>query len=285
MMRFRDDHEYICAECFGDPGMKAFCSDHAQSHECDFCGATAPAPTAAPINDVIEHVKATIQRYYDDPVHTGLPYESAEGGWQGDTWYTCEIFDELGLNFPRDRGSRLYDAISGGLDNDLWAEVEPYALSPGEHLQFSWERFCKTVKHQRRYFFLQEEDRKKPMLEQDELYSPAEILKTIFSFARGAGAFITLPEGTSLFRARFCPEGECYETAGSLGPPPTEHAIKTNRMSLPGVVMNYAAEDRRTALAETADEAGSYAVGEFKNGRELLILDLTRLPRSAERVR
>jgi RES domain len=49
-------------------------------------------------------------------------------------------------------------------------------------------------------------------------------------------------------------------------------------MSPPGVVMTYAAEDRETALAETADEAGTFAVGEFVNDRELLILDFTRLP-------
>ncbi|WP_247832934.1 RES family NAD+ phosphorylase [Bradyrhizobium sp. 200] len=67
-------------------------------------------------------------------------------------------------------------------------------------------------------------------------------------------------------------------TPGSLGPPPADHAIKTNRMSPPGVAMTYAAEDRDTALAETADEAGTYAIGEFTNDRELLILDLTRLP-------
>jgi RES domain len=51
-------------------------------------------------------------------------------------------------------------------------------------------------------------------------------------------------------------------------------------MSPPGVVMTYAAEDRDTALAETANEPGTFAVGEFVNDRDLLILDLTRLPES-----
>jgi RES domain len=82
-----------------------------------------------------------------------------------------------------------------------------------------------------------------------------------------------MPAGTALFRARQQPKGKKYATPGSLGPPPTDHAIKTNRISPPGVVMTYAAEDRDTALAETADEEGAYAVGEFTNDRELLILD------------
>jgi hypothetical protein len=176
-----------------------------------------------------------------------------------------------------DEGDRLHNTIAKGVGNDLWSEAEPYALSPVQQLAFSWERFCKTVKHQRRYFFLHEE-KKRPWPDHDELYSPAEILRAIFSFAEHAGAFGTMPAGTALFRARQQPKGKQYATPGSLGPPPTVHAIKTNRMSPPGVVMTYAAEDRDTALAETADEAGTYAMGEFTNDRELLILDLTRLP-------
>lgn len=42
--------------------------------------------------------------------------------------------------------------------------------------------------------------------------------------------------------------------------------------------MMYASEDVETALAETANEAGDYAVGEFVTERDALILDLTLLP-------
>ncbi len=278
MPRYRSNDEFVCGECFGDQGMKDFCSNHAERTECDFCDATGDEPIAAPLDEVIDHIKATIYRYYDDPANSGLPYESAEGGWQGQTWCTYEIFDELGLDFPQDVDSRLHNAISNGLDNDLWSEAEPYALSPTQQLKFSWERFCEMVKHQRRYFFLHEEKKKKQWPNNDELYSPAEILRAIFSFAERAGAFVPLSASTALYRARWQDKGKHYVTAGTLGPPPVDHAIKTNRMSPPGVVMTYAAEDRDTALAETADAPGTYAVGKFVNDRELLILDLTRLP-------
>ena len=229
-----------------------------------------------PLDDVIEHINATIHRYYDDPANAGLPYQSAEGGWQGETWYTYEIFDQLGLDFPKDEGGRLQKAIDFGLDNDLWSEAEPFALSRDQILRFSWERFCRVVKHEQRYFFMHEK-KKRGWPYDDGLYSPAEILKTTFAFAETAGAFVPMPAGTKLFRARYQPPKKTYATAGTLGPPPEDHAIKTNRMSPPGVVMTYAAEDKDTALAETADEPGRFAVGEFTNDRELLILDLTRL--------
>lgn len=272
----RDD-EFFCAECFGDQGMKDFCIFHATKMVCDFCGAKGSEPIAAPLDELIEHINATIHRYYDDPANAGLPYESREGGWQGETWYTEEIFDELELDFPKDKGGLLRKAISFGLGNDLWSEAEPFALSRDQVLQFSWERFCRVAKHEQRYFFMQKKE-KRGWPRDDELYSPAEILKTIFAFAKEAGAFVPIPAGTKLFRARYQPIGKVYVTASTLGPPPEDHAIKTNRMSPPGVVMTYAAEDRETALAETADAAGRFAMGEFVVDRELLILDLTRLP-------
>jgi hypothetical protein len=215
--------------------------------------------------------------HFDDPANAGLPYESAEGGYQGATYSTDEVFDALGLDFPNDNDDRLRNTVSSGMHNDLWSDAAPFALSRYEQLHFSWEKFCRIIKHERRYFFLQKK-KKKARYYDEELFAPAEILKMIFAFAEDAGAFVTLPAGTHLFRARHQPDGKTCATAGSLGPPPLNHAIKTNRMSPPGVVMTYASEDRATALAETADEPGTFAVGEFVIERDLLILDLSRLP-------
>ena len=81
-----------------------------------------------------------------------------------------------------------------------------------------------------------------------------------------------------MFRARYQAKGETFATAGSLGPPPVEVAVQTNRMSPPGIVMTYVADGRQTALAETANEPGMFAVGEFTTGRDAIIL--THLPQA-----
>jgi RES domain len=85
------------------------------------------------------------------------------------------------------------------------------------------------------------------------LSGPSEILSTIFEYAEEAGAFITLPRGAHLFRARLEKRGERHASALALGPPPLEAAVQTNRMSAPSIVMTYVADDVETALAETAD--------------------------------
>lgn len=49
-------------------------------------------------------------------------------------------------------------------------------------------------------------------------------------------------------------------------------------MSPPGIAMLYASEDAETALRETADREGSYALGEFQTLRAVRIVDLTKTP-------
>jgi hypothetical protein len=264
--------DYVCGKCFNDEGMQEFVADHAESDECDFCGAKAGEPIAALLDEVIDHIAACIGRHYDDPVNT-LPFVSAEGGYQGATYSTDDVLETLGLEFPNDRDDSLHDAICDQLPTDLWSDAEPFALSPDERLQFSWEHFCRVIKYQRRYFFSAQQKG-----QDDEIYSPSQILRIIFSYAENEGAFVALPRGSRLFRARHQPKGKTYNSAGTLGPPPVEHAVQTNRMSPPGIVMTYAAEDAQTALAETANQAGTFAVGEFVTERDALILDFTRLP-------
>jgi len=264
--------DFVCADCFNDDGMRAFIADRVTSKKCDFCGARKRKAIAAPLDEVIDHISGSIRHYYDDPSNAGLAYESREGGWQGTTYTTDEVFEALDLDFPNDKDDRLRDAVASGLESDLWSDAEPYRLNRYERFRYSWEHFCEVTKHKLRYFFAQDKR------DDDEIYDPSEVLELIFSHAERVGAFTLLPCGSLLYRARYQPNGEAFASAGQLGPPPVESAIQTNRMSPPGIVMTYLADDVVTALAETASQPGSFAVGTFITERDALILDLTRLP-------
>jgi hypothetical protein len=265
--------DFVCAKCFNDEGLQAFVAGHAESNECDFCGAVSSEPIAAAFDDVVAHILACIGTLYDDPSNAGLPYESREGGWQGLTYSTDDIFDALELDFPNPGGDRLREAIVDALQNDLWSDAEPFRLNRTEQLRYSWDAFCRVIKHKLRFFFVQ-----RAQQEDDELYAPRQVLELIFTFARQADVFVTMPAGTKLFRARRERKGQKFVSAGQLGPPPEEHATQTNRMSPPGIVMTYLADDPDTALAETANRPGTFAVATFVTERDALILDLTQLP-------
>lgn len=271
MPKYTED-EYVCDECFNDEGLKEWVIAHAEANECSFCGRESDEPIGASISAVVEHIDVSVSQLYDDPANW-LPYESAEGGYQGTTYTSQEILDEVGLDFPNDVDCRLRNVVADGLRNELWCDADPYALSPAEQLNFSWDRFCSVIKYKRRYFFTQEKRGK-----DNEIYSPSETLRVIFSYAEEAGAIVTLARGSRLFRVRRQEGGQRFTTAGELGPPPVECAFQTNRMSPPGIVMTYVSEDQQTALAETADSSGTYAIGEFVTERDALILDFTNLP-------
>jgi RES domain/HEPN/RES N-terminal domain 1 len=202
-----------------------------------------------------------------------MSYVSAEGGYQGVTYETYEIFELMELDFPHKGGDALRDELASAMPTDLWSENDPYGLNDDDQLQHSWDSFCGLIKHKLRYFFtltVRDDD--------DEIFSPSQLLRLIFSYAKSSGALITLPKGTSLHRARPQKPGEKHTQPSSLGAPPENAAVQTNRMSPPGIVMMYVADDTQTALAETADKAGIFALGEFVTGRDALLLDLTHLP-------
>jgi HEPN/RES N-terminal domain 1/RES domain len=269
-MHIRDRETYVCPDCVGDAALKAFIESEATNEECSFCGTTSEEAIAAPLDELISQIRGCLFKEYDDPANC-LSYCTADGGWQGETFDSYDILDMVGLELPNDDDGELLTAILKGLSDQLWCRRDPYGMSRNEELSYSWEAFCEIIKHQRRFFFLDESGGR-------SLLTPAEVLGTIFEYAKNIGLVRTLTRDRSkLFRARLQRPGEVLENALQLGPPPIE-AAKQNRMSPAGIVMMYVSEDAATALAETVDREGTYVVGEFAIERDAIILDLAELP-------
>ncbi len=196
-----DQRRFVCGECFQDKALKDFCESYAVSRECSFCNAKSNRPIAAPVIDVIEHINRCIHQHYDNPDNAGLAYESREGGYQGTTYDSWEVLEELGLDLPQDQDEELLTAIRTGLDSELWCETDPYGLSPEQQLWFSWERFCEVIKHKHRFFFFSV-PQSTPKYGVDELYSPAETLSAILDFSQEAGGIKRIEANTCFYRAR-----------------------------------------------------------------------------------
>jgi hypothetical protein len=146
-------------------------------------------------------------------------------------------------------------------------------------LSYSWERFCEFIKHERRFFFASGESYVKKDEIGDRLLDPGEMLKAIVKHCLQLRLVRPVLAGSDVYRVRRQKGARPFRAALSLGAPPPNAALQSNRMSPPGVVMTYLAEDERTALRETADRGRHrYAIGKFMVTRDVLVLDLTMVP-------
>ena len=265
---------YVCVNCFEDPGLVSFIKRYAVAEECSFCSATDSIPIAASVEEVSEHIIECLRHEYDDAANQ-LGWIGAEGGYQGAHWDTPDLLSyEVELSFPQENEELLLEALFGDLIDQVWCERNAYGLNDEEWARFSWDYFCDVVMHQRRFFFMDmDRDPDDP-----EVYSPGQVLQTIFEYAEQMDLFKEIPPGTQLFRARYEGRMPHLETPAELGPPPSKKATQSNRMSPAGIPMFYACDDEDTAFKETATSVGYFAMGRFETLRPATLLDLTVIP-------
>jgi hypothetical protein len=150
---YQDGDLVVCADCFKDEGIKGFIEENPTDEECSFCGATADEPIAAPIREVAEFIEEGIRRAYGNPDECGMSWDSEDQRYcPGSTYNTPDLIGDL-VDLPNDLDGKLFYAICHNFDNDLWCDVDQYRLSDHEQLQYSWDHFCRVIKHERRFFF------------------------------------------------------------------------------------------------------------------------------------
>jgi hypothetical protein len=244
---------------------------HGGPRGCHYCGRKDAA--TMPIRDVTDFILERIETFYGR-AGDQLPYESREGGYQG--WHIDSydmIYDQIGLDLPRDNDQSLFRAIVDGIGDDIWCDFDWLVLDLDDSLRFSWERFCAIVKHRRRFFFhdIGESDGHDP-----DARSPFQFLETVCQHAEREGLVIELPAGQRFYRARARKMRKPITSPAALGPPPEDRATQSNRMNPPGISMFYGADRRKLAIAEIRNSMAS--VGTFQTKRPIRILDLAHLP-------
>jgi RES domain-containing protein len=266
--RYQMTIERVCSACFDDHDLRRWIRAVNGPRGCDACG-KFDSPTCE-LSDLCSHIQVNLTKYWSFAADH-LPYESAEGGYLGTTWDTAEILrDEIGLSLPRDSKNRLFSALLDELADETWCKYDWLTLDHDVALRTSWERFCETVKHERRFFFHSAgtDDR--------DSYTPASLLTTIGQIAQRMGLIRDLPTGTKLWRARADLAPHIRAKPIDFGPPPLLSALQSNRMNPPGIPLLYLASTANTALHET--RANEARVGQWKAARPLRIFDLRRLP-------
>lgn len=263
---------YVCAECVEDEALAAHLAANAEELRCDYCGRSSDVPIAAPVDELVSVVHDGLASEYGDANEEGVPYESREGGWQGDVQAT---YDHLWGTLTHER---LLADVSHAMADTAWVQRDYWRLRPHQALAFGWQSFRRIVTHRHRFLFARvAADPDDP----DDL-SPIGTLEAVCRAILDAELVRTISAGTELFRAHTHAPGKTLAGAARLSAPPIDLARTSNRMSPAGIAMFYAATDAGTATIEAASadpNASTVAtIGRFETLHDLRVVDLSDPP-------
>ena len=262
---------YVCSGCVTDPVLAQEMQLAEEEKECNYCG-RAPAGN---LEVLLDAVSGAIVFRYEDPAHH-LPYESREGGYQGQVFDGYEVVHDMESFTDNEQ---LLEDVANTFAGSAWTRRNPFSLDEYESLRYGWDSFVAQIKHHTRYLFFPKSDA--AQANHDEI-APGEMLPAIEQLLLQYGSVRTLRKGTVIFRARVHDPAVNLSTVDELGPPPREAALMPNRMSPAGIPMFYGALAKSTAVAETFDPERpgqkTVTLATFAVVRHLLTLDLTDLP-------
>jgi hypothetical protein len=267
---------YMCDRCVGDADLAAYIQQNAISDHCDFCERASKSDLiAASAEEVVSHIEQCLDQEYEDAANM-VPYESAEGGYQANTWSTQEVLEDAELEMVNEAA---YDYIVRHLPDYAWVQTDFFSQHPFDSLRHGWESFADAVKHHTRYLFFDPPD--DPSWPQHDEIRPEDMLDALGRVIRECGLVRVLPAGTRLIRVRQHSADDAPTSLAELGPPPLDRAIISNRMSPAGISMLYAAEDEATAISETITRRGRnthFTVATLQLDSDETVIDFAQLP-------
>jgi HEPN/RES N-terminal domain 1/RES domain len=263
--------QFICDSCVDDSDLQVWIRSYGQG-VCTFCGGADRS--VAGFDAFIYRLSGFFNQYFGHAVDQ-LPHDSeAESGYFGATFDTDDVLEFFELNFPNDDGEGTLRTLicDSFMADEPWCEFDWLRLPLGAALSTSWERFVRTVKHERRFYFHGVRATKSLDEEDQDSWTPDALLTLVINRCIS----VEVQKGHQYFRARPDDGKGPYLTGEELGPPPPEFALQSNRMNPPGIPMMYCADSMQCAIAEIGG-LPAY-IGTFELARDIRILDLTSLP-------
>ena len=267
------DNIDICWRCVTNAYLKDFVKDNAEGYSCDFCDRTSRAkPSTVPFDDLMEVIADAVQHRYSDVINEGIIYDHEEDCYAAQTFSTDELFFQI-VPWPT-ANDKVSNHIINSFTDRLWCQRHYGSLTREQKYRLSWQAFCQTVTHEKRYLFEREEP-----FEYDDGIPVRELLDELGTIVGRHGFIRTLRAGFPFFRVRIHePEDKPVE-AHELGPPPPRDAL-SNRMSPAGISLFYGALESQTARAETflGNSKRDGTVSTWTSKRELVVVDFTHQP-------
>jgi hypothetical protein len=264
----------VCGDCIGDPVLAELISRIASEVECKYCGRNSETPFSAPLGEVVEFMAEVINEEWTDPANE-LPYETREGGYQGNLLDAFELLEEIEFE---PECEELFEDVASYFMGREWCRKNYFEATPAERQRFAWDRFCSEVKHVRRYTFWNSMEDGNPEYHPDYL-PPGIMLSEIESVIADLRLIREVSAGTKYRRVQDHDISERLRVPTRFTSLPQECATQPNRMSPAGIPMFYGAEDFDTAAFEVVgqeiDPKRAATGVAFEARRPLNILDLT----------
>jgi hypothetical protein len=269
----------VCLRCVLDETLRELLRPHLSEDRCTFCGATSDEDgqaVAADFEQLMYLVMDAVHFLYTT-AEAGLPWDSEDKEYIGGP-----ILDSGDIAEDLCSGAVVDDvvvAIGEAITEQQWTESDFASARPDQVLRWTWEAFCRKVKHESRFVFLStaEEVSGHP----DDM-TTAQLLRRLEEIIAENGMLLQVPAGREFWRRRLADDPikvSEYNTASALGAPPQDRA-SNSRMSPAGISMFYGSDDINTVVAEIgAHSTDRYAIlGAFKTVRDLTLLNLADLP-------
>jgi hypothetical protein len=267
--------KFVCAECVIDDALAEFVQSHFESNRCDYCGATAEEPIAAPFNVVMSRIFEAISTKYADAQDVDLPW--VEGGWLTEKICAMEVVEDFDPGWD---GAFVEDVLACLDPMAYWTKHVhgDWAISnPQDTLRYGWEGFKTQVLTKTRYLFLTEPEDKYETGHPD--YLPiARMLDALGQVLRRHSPSTVVDVGERLFRVRAAKPDETWSSFDEVGVPPIGVA-SAGRMNPAGIPYFYLGIDEATAVAEVITKNTKYFVATFETKRPLRLINLIDLPK------
>lgn len=224
------------------------------------------------MDSLLDLVREGIDLEWTDAV-SELPWDGEEGSYFGEHCDSYELVSQC-IDTISELDAVVGD-IAGALPDKVWCPVDPFRASASDRLIYGWQSFQEHVTHKQRFFF----HGASLSTDEEEGMSVEEWMGALVDAVRRCALVAILPAGELVYRARESKSGEVFSTAGQLGTCPAEKAVKTNRMSPPGIPLFYGSFEKETAVAEAQRSSSLQVyVGTFRLRRDFRVLDLCHIP-------
>lgn len=257
--------KYICYQCIGDNGLKEYIQRNATHKQCSYCKKRSKKNLAITLEKFILYVQKSLKAEYSTPEDAGLPYETREGGWQGEVYDIWDILDEHPL--WSEQGD-IEEDVQNALGDNLYAKnfTGTYSDWNSEY----WSKFVDLVKHKARFILFRRDFKFKYDFDDPRYILDAigELLPDIVK---------ELPAGQQFTRVRVSQKGIEGMLAANLGTNSPKRTKTQSRMSPAGIPLFYAAGSIPTAIVEVSPSNTDKLchVGIFKTSREATLVDFT----------